>query len=315
MIEKTSKIYIAGHQGMVGSAMLRLLNEKGYSNIIYRTSKELDLRKQNDVQGFIKEKMPDYIFLFAAKVGGIKVNIEHPAEFLYDNLLIEANVINASYKYRVKKLLFLGSSCVYPRECHQPMKEEYLLSGKLEPTNEGYALSKIAGLKLCEYYNKQFKANFICLMPPNLYGPNDNFDVNSSHVIAGLIRKFIEAKVHNLPFVEVWGKGEARREFLYVEDLAEACIHFMNNYNAKDLPSFVNVGYGKDVTIKELAEIIKKEVGYKGKIIWNTSMPDGMPQKLLDIGLGKRFGWEPKTSLEVGIKKTIEWYKNHEITN
>lgn len=308
MIEKTSKIYIAGHQGMVGSAMRCLLERKEYSNVIYQSSKELDLTKQDDVDKFIEQERPDYIFLFAAKVGGIKANIEHPAEFLYDNLLIETNVINTSYKYKIKKLLFLGSSCVYPRECPQPMKEKYLLSGKLEPTNEGYALSKIAGLKLCEYYNKQFKTNFICLMPPNLYGLNDNFDINSSHVIAGLIRKFVEAKVHNLSFVEVWGRGEARREFLYAEDLADACFYFMDNYDAKDLPPFINIGYGEDISVKELVYLIKDKVGYKGEIKWKIDMPEGMPQKLLDITLAKKYGWKARVSLEDGVEKAIKWY-------
>jgi len=318
MMGKKAKIYISGHAGMVGSAVLKLLKEKGCRNLILRTSKELDLRNQKEVERFMEKEEPEYIFLFAAKVGGIKANIEHPAEFLYDNLMIEANVIHASYKYKVKKLLYLGSSCVYPRNCPQPMKEEYLLNGKPEPTNEGYAIAKIAGLKLCEYYHKQFNSNFISLVPPNLYGPNDNFDPETSHVVAALIRKFVEAKKKNLNSIKVWGTGRARREFLYVEDLAEACIYFMNNYDAKDLPGFVNVGYGNDITIHELAAIIQEQVEYGGKIAWNTSMADGMPQKLLDAHLAKSFGWEPKTSLEEGIKKTIKWYRNEypsEFTN
>lgn len=310
MIDKNAKIYISGHGGMVGSAMVSLLSKKGYKNLILRTSKELDLRNQREVEKFMQEEAPEYVFHFAAKVGGIKANISYPAEFLYDNIMIEANVIHTSFKCKVRKLLYLGSSCIYPRNCSQPMKEEYLLTGKLEPTNEGYALAKIVGLKLCEYYNKQFDMNFISLLPPNLYGFNDNFESATSHVVAALIRKFIEAKMNNRNFVEMWGTGTAKREFLYIEDLAEACIHFMNNYEAKDLIPFVNVGYGKDVTIKELAEMIKKEVRYEGGIKWNTSMPDGMPQKLLDIGLAKRLGWGAKTSLNEGIKQTIKWYNN-----
>jgi len=310
MIDKNSKIYISGHKGMVGSAMLRLLESRGYKNLIFKTSKELDLRIQKEVDEFIEKESPEYIFHFAAKVGGIKANINYPAEFLYDNIMITANVINAAYKYKVKKLLYLGSSCIYPRKCLQPMKEEYLLTGKLEPTNEGYALAKIVGLKLCEYYNKQYNTNFICLIPPNLYGPNDNFNLDTSHVVAALIRKFYEAKINRLDCVEVWGTGRARREFLYVEDLAEACLCFMNNYEAKNLPTFLNIGYGEDISIEELAEIIKEEVGYNGKIYWNSSCPDGMPQKLLDSSISKKLGWKPKTPLKEGLKKTIKWYKN-----
>lgn len=308
MLDKKAKIYIAGHHGMVGSNVVRLLKDKGYQNLIFRRSSEIDLRNQKATEEFISEEFPDYIFLFAAKVGGIKANIDYPAQFLYDNIMIEANVIHASYKYKVKKLLYLGSSCVYPRNSSQPMKEEYLLTDRLEPTNEGYALAKIVGLKLCEYYNREFNTNFISLMPSNLYGPNDNFSSESSHVIAALIRKFVEAKSNSFDSVEVWGTGRARREFLYVEDLAQACLYFMDNYDAKDLPAFINVGYGSDVTIKESVEIIKSEVGYEGEVVWNTSLPDGMPQKLLDSTLARKLGWQPKISLREGIKKTIEWY-------
>ncbi|MCP4649285.1 MAG: GDP-L-fucose synthase [PVC group bacterium] len=304
---KNSRIYIAGHTGMVGRALGKVLKRKGYSQLIVRTSKEMDLRNQKKVDDFFKKEKPDYVFLFAAKVGGIKANIAAPSDFLYDNLVIETNVINSSYKQQVKKLLYLGSSCIYPRLCQQPMKEDYLLSGKLEPTNEGYALAKIVGLKLCEYYNQQFETNFIALMPPNLYGPHDNFDLESSHVVAALIRKFLEAKQGNLPFVEIWGSGNARREFLYVEDLADACFYFISKYNSKDFPSFINVGYGKDVNIKSLVGIIKKEIGYKGQIRWNPKMPDGMPRRLMDISQSKKMGWQPKTSLQDGIGKTLRW--------
>lgn len=310
MLDKKAKIYIAGHHGMVGSNVVGLLKEKGYQNLIFMRSCELDLRNQKAAEEFISEESPDYVFLFAAKVGGIKANIDCPAQFLYDNIMIEANVIHASCKYKVKKLLYLGSSCVYPRQSPQPMKEEYLLTDKLEPTNEGYALAKIVGLKLCEYYNREFNTNFISLMPSNLYGPNDNFSSETSHVIAALIRRLVEAKRNNSDSIEVWGIGIARREFLYVEDLARACIYFMESYDAKDLPFFINVGYGKDVTIKELVEIIKSEVCYEGKVVWNTSFPDGMPQKLLDSTLAGKFGWHPQVSLREGIKKTVEWYLN-----
>lgn len=309
-MDKNSKIYVSGHQGMVGRAMLRFLSREGYGNVVVKTSSELDLRRQKEVEDFIKRESPEHIFHFAAKVGGIKANVENPAGFLYDNIMIEVNVINAAHKCKVKKLLYLGSSCVYPRNCPQPMKEDYLLSGKLEPTNEGYALAKIMGLKLCEYYNKQFGTNFISLMPPNLYGPNDNFDFENSHVVAALIRKFIEAKKNNKDSVEVWGTGKARREFLYVDDVAKACFYFMNNCEAKDLGSFVNIGCGRDVSIRELVEIISSSVGYVGNINWDSSLPDGMPQKLLNIALAKKLGFESYVSLEVGIKKTIEWYRN-----
>lgn len=308
MIDKNAKIYITGHRGMVGSATVKLLREKGYKNLIFKTSKELDLRNQRETEEFIKKESPEYIFHFAARVGGIKANINYPVEFLYDNIMITTNVIHSAYKYKIKKLLYLGSSCVYPRECPQPMKEEYLLTGKLELTNEGYALAKIIGLKLCEYYNKQYQTNFISLMPPNLYGPNDNFDLKTSHVVAALIRKFLEAKINNLDYVEIWGTGKARREFLYVEDLADACLYFMENYEAKDLPAFINIGCGEDVSIKELVEIIKEEIGYDGKVYWNTSLPDGMSQKLLDSSFSRKLGWEARTPLREGLRKTIEWY-------
>ncbi len=308
MIDKNAKIYISGHKGMVGTAMVGLLKEKGYRNLILRSSKELDLRDQGRVEGFMEQEKPEYIFLFAARVGGIKANINYSADFLYDNIMIEANVIHASLKYNVKKLLYLGSSCIYPRDCLQPMKEEYLLSGKLEPTNEGYALAKIIGLKSCEYYNKQFGSNFISLMAPNLYGPNDNFDPDTAHVIPALIRKFLAAKSNNSDQVEVWGTGKERREFLYVGDLVQACLYFMENYDARELPDFINVGYSEDISIKELAGIIKEMTGYEGDLRWDPSFPDGMPQKLLDSSLSKKYGWSPRTPLKEGLKKAIEWY-------
>lgn len=308
MLDKKSKIYVSGHTGMVGNAVVKLLRNKGYTTLIFKTSKELDLRKQTDVEDFFKKEKPAYVFHFAAKVGGIKANISYPAEFLYDNILIETNVIHASYKNNVKKLLYLGSSCIYPRECPQPMKEEYLLTGRLEPTNEGYALAKIVGLKLCEFYNQQFHTNFISLMPPNLYGENDNFDPNNSHVIAALIKKFVDAKIKKNPHVKIWGTGNAKREFLCVEDLAQACLFFMDTYNAKDIPPFINVGYGEDVSIKEIVEIIKDETDYQGDIEWDVFMPDGMPRKFLDSSVARELGWCAKISLEEGIKKTIQWY-------
>ena len=307
-MDKKAKIFVSGHTGMVGTAMVRLLRKKGYRNLILRRSRELDLCNQIKVSRFMRKEKPEYVFLFAARVGGIQANISHPAEFLYDNLMIESNIIESSRQVKIKKLLYLGSSCAYPRECSQPMKEEYLLAGKPEPTNEGYALAKIIGLKMCEYYNQQYGTNFICLVPPNLYGPGDNFDPAVSHVIPSLIRKFIEAKKSNLSYVKVWGTGLSRREFLYNEDVAQACLYFMNVYDAKDLPRFVNIGYGKDLRIKELAEIIRKKTGYKGKILWDKETPAGMARKLLDSSKARKLLWKPKVSLEEGLSKTILWY-------
>ena len=255
-MNKNIKVYIAGHNGLVGSAIARRLKKTGCNNLIHRTHKELDLINQKEVDNFFCQEKPEWVFLAAAKVGGIMANIEHPAEFLYENLMIECNIINSAYKYGVKKLLFLGSSCIYPRECSQPMKDEYLLNGKLEPTNEGYALAKIAGIKLCEYYNKQYNTDFISLIPSNVYGIGDNFDLNNSHVVAALIRRFREAKVRKLPIIKLWGTGKAKSEFLYVDDLADACLYFMENYDAKELPPFINIGTGKDISIKKLAELI-----------------------------------------------------------
>jgi GDP-L-fucose synthase len=271
-MNKEAKIYIAGHRGMVGAAILRKLKKEGYANFILRTTSVLDLRNQAAVTSFFETEKPDYVFLAAAKVGGIQANNTYRADFLYDNLMIQNNVIHSSYKYGVKKLLFLGSSCIYPKLAPQPLKEEYLLTGELEPTNEPYAIAKIAGIKLCENYNRQYGCNFISVMPTNLYGPGDNYDLQNSHVLPALLRKFQEAKTNNLDSVEVWGTGTPKREFLHVDDLADACYFIMNHYNDKD---FVNIGTGKDISIKELAELIQNIVGYKGIIKWNSEQPDG----------------------------------------
>ena len=287
---------------MVGSAILRRLQKEGFENFVLRSSKELDLRVQQDVETFFKEEKPEYVFLAAAKVGGILANNTYRAEFLYDNLMIQNNVIHQAYVNGVKKLLFLGSSCIYPKHAPQPLKEEYLLTGELEPTNEPYAIAKIAGIKMCDAYRDQYGCNFISAMPTNLYGPNDNYDLKTSHVLPALIRKFHEAKVEKKPFVEVWGTGSPRREFLHVDDLADACLFLMENYNE---PGFVNVGTGVDVTIKELAEMIREIVGYEGEIRWDTSKPDGTPRKLMEVSKLGRMGWEVKTSFYQGLKVEI----------
>ena len=307
-METHEKIFVAGHLGLVGSAIKRRLEEKGYNNLVYRSYEELDLRIQQDVEEFFATEKPEYIFLAAAKVGGIHANNTYPAEFIYDNLAIEMNVINTAYNYDVKKLLFLGSSCIYPKLAPQPLKEEYLLTGELEPTNEAYAIAKIAGLKLCEYYNKQYGTNFISVMPTNLYGPNDNFDLETSHVLPALIRKFHEAKVENKPSVEIWGTGTPLREFLYVDDLADACVFLMENCDYKQIGSCINIGTGKDLPIKDLAELVKEASGFQGDIVYNPRMPDGTPQKLLDVTRMKSLGWEAGTSLKNGINKTYKWY-------
>jgi len=304
-MDKSGKIYVAGHRGLVGSAIVRKLKEKGYNNIVVRDHKDLDLRDQYKTREFFELERPDYVFLAAAKVGGIYANATYPADFIYDNLAIEANVIKAAYDFGVKKLLFLGSSCIYPKFAPQPIKEEYLLSGYLEPTNEAYAIAKIAGLKMCQYFNQQYGTNYISVMPTNLYGPNDNFDLESSHVLPALIRKFHEAKVNNKPYVEVWGTGSPRREFLYVDDLADACVFLMEEYNGNDV---INIGTGEDITIRELAELIKRIVGYNGEIKFDTSKPDGTPRKLLDVSKLRKLGWRHKVSLEEGIYRTYKWY-------
>jgi len=309
-MNKDSKIYVAGHKGMVGSAILRKLQKEGYSNIITKTSKELDLRIQKDVDDFFKHEKPKYVFLAAAKVGGILANNTYRAEFIYDNLMIQSNVIHSAYKYGVKKLLFLGSSCIYPKYAPQPMKEEYLLSGYLEPTNEPYAIAKIAGIKMCEAYRYQYGCNFISAMPTNLYGPNDNYDLNNSHVLPALIRKFHEAKIYNKKEVIVWGTGNPRREFMHVDDLADACLFLMLNYNDSQ---FVNVGTGKDISIRELAELIKTIVGYEGNIIFDTTKPDGTPRKLLDLNYVHSLGWHHKIELEEGIKMTYQDFLKNQL--
>ena len=298
-MEKEARIYIAGHRGMVGSALRRKLEAEDYSNFIFRTSRELDLRDTVAVKEFFAAEKPDYVFLAAAKVGGIQANNIYKAEFIYDNLMIQNNVIHQSYVHGVKKLLFLGSSCIYPKLAPQPLKEEYLLTGLLEPTNEPYAIAKIAGIKMCDAYRDQYGCNFISVMPTNLYGPNDNYDLNNSHVLPALMRKMHEAKIHNQPAVEVWGSGTPKREFLHADDLAAACYFLMEHYNE---PGLVNIGTGEDVSIRELAELIQKIVGYEGEIKWDASKPDGTPRKLMDVSKLNAFGWRYSIGLETGIR-------------
>ena len=305
IMNKNSKIYVAGHRGMVGSALIRKLEENGYTNLIYRTSKELDLMRQVDVENFFEKEKPEYVFLAAAKVGGIHANNTFPAEFIYNNLMIESNIIHSAYKYGVKKLLFLGSSCIYPKMADQPIKEEYLLTGSLETTNEAYAIAKITGIELCKFYRRQYGCDFISAMPTNLYGINDNFDLQTSHVLPALIRKIHEAKQNNNKEVVMWGTGKPKREFLYVDDLADACIHLMNNYSDE---IHVNVGTGEDIEIRELVEVIKKVVGYTGEITNDLSKPDGTPRKLLDVSLLHKTGWKHEVELEEGIKRVYKWY-------
>jgi GDP-L-fucose synthase len=302
-MEKSSKIYVAGHRGMVGSAIVRKLQAEGYSNIVLRTSKELDLRNQSQVENFFAAEKPEYVFLAAAKVGGIMANNTYRADFLYENLMIESNVIHQSYVHQVKKLLFLGSSCIYPKLAPQPLKEEYLLSGYLEETNEPYAIAKIAGIKLCESYRRQYGCDFISAMPTNLYGPNDNYDLEKSHVMPALIRKFHEAKMNNSPTVEVWGSGKPLREFMHVDDLADACLFLMENYS--DL-GFVNIGSGEEITIRDLAFLIKNVIGYQGEIELDATKPDGTPRKLMDDSLINQLGWRPIISLSLGIEKLVK---------
>lgn len=303
-----SKVYVAGSRGLVGSALVRTLQSQGYENLLLPTSADLDLRNQAAVEAFFAQEKPDYVFLAAAKVGGIQANNLYRAEFLYDNLMIEANIIHSAYRHGVKKLLFLGSSCIYPKLCPQPMKEEYLLTGFLEPTNEPYAIAKIAGLKLCENYGRQYGVNFISAMPTNLYGINDNFHLANSHVLPALMRKFHEAKVTNSPTVTVWGTGTPLREFLYVDDLADALVFLMNTYNEID---FVNVGTGQEVSIKELALTIKAVVGYDGDLVFDATKPDGTPRKLLDVSRLNAAGWQAKTDLKTGIERTYDWFLGH----
>ncbi|WP_148630770.1 GDP-L-fucose synthase [Bacillus sp. E214] len=310
-MNKDSKIYVAGHRGLVGSAIVRKLEEQGYTNLVYRTSKELDLRDKYAVDTFFAEEKPDYVFLAAAKVGGIVANNEYPVDFIRDNLLIQTNIIDAAYRNNVTKLLFLGSTCIYPKMAPQPLKEEYLLTGELEPTNEPYAIAKIAGIKMCESYNRQYGTQYISVMPTNLYGENDNFDLHTSHVLPALIRKFHEAKKNNAPFVEVWGTGSPKREFLYSDDLADACVFLMNTYSGEEI---VNIGVGEDITIKELAEKVKETVGYTGNIQFDTTKPDGTPRKLVDVNKLNSLGWKASTSLNEGLKKAYQWFLENEIT-
>lgn len=349
-MKRNSKIYIAGHRGLVGSSLMRKLQSKAYKNIITRIHSELDLTRQTDVENFFEKEKPEYAFLAAAKVGGILANNTYKAEFIYNNTIIATNVIHSSYKFGVKKLLNLGSSCIYPKFASQPMKEEYLLSGSLEPTNEPYAIAKISAIKLCRYYNEQYGTNFISVMPTNLYGPNDNFNLETAHALPALIRKFhlarllknkdfegikkdlmkyplgfeLDKKVileeeesikHNLKkigitedYVILWGAGEPYREFLHVDDLADACVFLMENYNCKDMGEFINIGTGEDIRIKDLAKLIKGVVGFEGEIKHDLSKPDGTPRKLLDISRIKSLGWKPTTSLKMGIKMTYDWY-------
>jgi GDP-L-fucose synthase len=300
-MNSNSKIYIAGHRGMVGSAIWRALEAAGYTNLVGRSSRELDLRNQQAVDDFFQAEKPEYVFLAAAKVGGIQANNVYRAEFLYDNLQIQNNIIHSAWKHGVTKLLFLGSSCIYPKMAPQPLKEEYLLTGQLEPTNEPYAIAKISGIKMCESYRRQYGCNFIAAMPTNLYGPNDNYDLNNSHVLPALIRKMHEAKESNAVSVEIWGSGSPLREFLHVDDLASACLFLMQHYNEE---LFVNVGFGSDLSIRELAEKVKSAVGFEGDLVFNTEKPDGTPKKLMDSGRILSMGWEPKIGLDEGIKAT-----------
>lgn len=337
-----SKVYVAGHRGLAGSSIVRKLQKHGFSDILTRTSSELDLKNQADTETFFEQFRPEYVFLAAAKVGGIVANNTYKAQFIYDNLAIACNVIHASYKSGVKKLLNLGSSCIYPRSAPQPLKEEYLLTGMLEPTNEPYAIAKIAAIKLCRYYNEQYGTDFISVMPTNLYGPNDNFDLVTSHVLPALVRKFhlsrlacegdldqikkdgkifgpipedfldaltTHSRQKSSPEVVLWGTGSPYREFLYVDDLAEACTFLMKNYSAHEIGEFVNIGTGKDITIKDLAGIVKDTVGFDSNIRWDTSRPDGTPRKLLDISRIKQLGWQPETDIKTGIKMYYEWYR------
>ncbi len=308
VMKKTSKIYVAGHNGLVGSAIVRLLNKKGYKNLVLRTRAELDLTNQKKVADFFKKEKPEYVFLAAAKVGGIVANQNMPASFIHENLSVQNNIIDSAYRANVKKLLFLGSSCIYPKLAPQPIKEAYLMTGPLEPTNCNYAVAKIAGIFMCQAYNKQYGTNFISAMPTNLYGPNDNFDPITSHVFPAFIQRFHEAKENKNKEVVIWGTGSPKREFLHVNDLADACLFLMKNYNESEI---VNVGTGVDLSIKSLAEKVKKIVGYDGKIIWDKTKPDGTPRKLLNVNKLHKLGWKHKVGLDSGIKETYDWYINN----
>ncbi|MBC2715611.1 MAG: GDP-L-fucose synthase [Desulfobacteraceae bacterium] len=319
-MEKTSKIYIAGHDGLVGSALVSKFTQNGYANLLTRHYTKLDLRRQQDVETFFENEKPEYVVLAAAKVGGILANNTFPAEFIYDNLAIETNIIHAAWKANVKRLIFLGSSCIYPRQCPQPMKEAHLLTGPLESTNEAYAIAKIAGIKMCQSYNRQYGTTYFALMPTNLYGPNDNFDLETSHVLPALIRKFHEAKVTSRESVTVWGTGSPRREFLHVDDLADACLHIIDlddqvyrTLISNKMAPLINVGCGKDNSIKEMALMIKGIIGFEGEIVFDTTKPDGTPQKLLDVSLLNKLGWKQTISLEKGIADTYQWCMDNNI--
>ena len=307
-MNKNSKIYIAGHRGMVGSAIKRKLEAEGYTNLVFRTSSDLDLREQEAVKSFFESEKPEYVFLAAAKVGGIMANSRYKADFLYDNLMIQTNVIHESYNSGVEKLLFLGSSCIYPKYCPQPMKEEYLLTGPLEDTNDAYAIAKISGIKMCQAYRQQHGCNFISVMPTNLYGPNDNYDLENSHVLPALIRKFHEAMVENKPSVTIWGTGTPLREFLHTDDLADACLFLMNNY---DEAEHINVGVSKEISIKNLALLIKDKTGYDGKLEFDTYKPDGTPRKMMDSSKIYNLGWKPSITLNEGLSRAISDYKTN----
>ncbi len=318
-MEKDSKIFVAGHTGLVGSALIRRLEGEDYTNLITRTHSELELTRKSEVESFFKSKKPEYVFLAAAKVGGILANNTYPAEFIYSNLTIQTSVIHAAWKFGVKRLLFLGSSCIYPRDCPQPMKEEYLLTGPLESTNEPYAIAKIAGIKMCQAYNRQYGTKFLSVMPTNLYGPNDNFDLETSHVLPALIRKIHVAKTGRQDEVYMWGTGKVRREFMYVDDAADTCLFLMNlkdkTYDSlvnQDFP-FINIGFGKDISILELAGLIRDIVGFTGDIICDPSKPDGTPRKLLDVPRLAALGWQPKISLQEGIRKTYDWCRKSSV--
>lgn len=304
-MNKNSKIYVAGHRGLVGSAIVRNLKEKGFENIVCRTHKELDLTNQKEVISFFEEERPEYVFLAAAKVGGINANNIYPADFIYENLMIQNNIIKCAHDFKVKKLLFLGSTCIYPKMAKQPIKEEYLLTGPLEETNEAYAVAKIAGLEMCKFFKRQYGDNFISCMPTNLYGPHDNFDLKNSHVMPALIRKFHEAKINDEKEVEIWGTGKPLREFLYVDDMADACVFLMENYDGEE---HVNIGTGVEVSIRELAETIKDVVGFEGELVFNSKMPDGTPRKLTTVENLKKLGWNSKIILKDGIKMSYEWF-------
>lgn len=304
-MDKNAKIYVAGHNGMVGSAIVRQLKKQGYTNIIGKSHSELDLTRQSEVESFFATEKPEYVFLAAAKVGGIGANINHSAEFLMTNLQIQCNILNSAFNGGVKKLMFLGSSCIYPREAKQPITEDSLLTGELEPTNEGYALAKIAGLRQCQYYKRQYGVDFVSVMPCNLYGYNDNFDINKSHIVPAMIRKFHSAKVNSFDSVTVWGSGKAYRELLFADDMADAAVFVMENYSGEE---FLNIGYGKDFTVMEIAEMVKKAVGFEGKILTNPSKPEGMFRKIVDSSKINELGWKPQTSLEEGLKLTYKWF-------